>query len=139
MITSRNLTDLHPKVKKLAQAFKDACKAQGIEILIYCTYRDNEAQNALYAQGRTVKGKIITNAKGGDSFHNYRLAFDFVPTIGGKPLWNDSAMYKRCGAIAKSVGLEWAGDWVSLKETAHCQHSGGLSLKDLRAGKTLPI
>lgn len=138
MINSRSLDDLHPRVKTLAEKFKAECLAIGYDVLIYSTYRDIEAQNALYAQGRTTKGSIVTNAKGGQSFHNYRVAFDWVPMVHGKPLWSDSFAYARCAKIGEALGLEWAGRWTGkLKETAHFQYSGGLSLADFQAGKTL--
>lgn len=138
MINSRSLDDLHPRVKTLAERFKAGCLEKGYDVLIYSTYRDVEAQNAIYAQGRTTKGSIVTNAKGGQSFHNYRVAFDWVPMIHGKPLWNDSFAYAKCAQVGEALGLEWAGRWSGkLKETAHFQYTGGLSLADFQAGKTL--
>jgi peptidoglycan L-alanyl-D-glutamate endopeptidase CwlK len=137
MINSRSLDDLLPKVQTLAHAFIQSCQKAGIEVMIYCTYRDNESQAALYATGRTKPGKVVTNAKAGESYHNYRCAFDFVPMVHGKPAWNDNALYTQCGQIAEHVGLEWAGRWKSFKETAHCQYTGGLSIADLKAGKEI--
>ena len=135
MINSRKIEDLHPYVAKLCRAFVAACKKDGIDILITSTWRDNESQNALFAQGRTKPGKIVTNARGGSSFHNYKLAFDFVPIVNGKAQWNDVRTFKRAGEIGKQVGLDWAGDWKNFKEFAHLQWTGGLSLAQLRAGK----
>lgn len=138
MINSRDLKDLHPKVAAMCSAFVNACKSQGIDVLITSTLRDNESQNALYAQGRTVKGSIVTNAKAGQSFHNYGLAFDFCPIVNGKCQWNDLDLFKRCGVIAESVGLEWAGRWAGkFRESAHCQYAGGLTIQDLQAGKQI--
>jgi peptidoglycan L-alanyl-D-glutamate endopeptidase CwlK len=138
MINSRDLNDLHPRVKTLCEKFISECKGKGIDVLITSTYRDAESQNALYAQGRTVNGKIVTNAKAGQSWHNWRLAFDFVPIVNGKAMWADAGLFTTCGRIAESIGLEWAGSWSGkFKETAHCQFTGGLSLADLQAGKTL--
>lgn len=139
MIASRSLTELLPPVTDLAYSFILKCHEAGIDVLIYSTYRDLEAQAALYAQGRTTPGKIVTDAAPGFSFHNYRLAFDFVPVVFGKPAWNDRALYKRCGEIGESLGLEWAGRWKSFTETAHLQYTGGLTIDDLRAGKTLKV
>ena len=137
MINSRKLDDLHPKVKSLAEQFIKACDKAGIDVLIYSTYRDAESQNALYAQGRTTKGSIVTNAKAGQSFHNWRCAFDFVPVVNGKARWDDKASYAKCGEIGESLGLEWAGRWTGkLKETAHMQFTGGLTLQDFQSGKT---
>lgn len=137
MINSRKLEDLHPHVAKLCQAFVEACAAQGIDVLITSTYRDAESQNALYAQGRTAPGAKVTNAKAGQSWHNWRCAFDFVPVVNGKAQGNDVATFARCGEIAEGVGLEWAGRWKTFKELAHCQYTGGLTLADFQAGKTL--
>lgn len=139
MINSRDLKDLHPRVSALCQRFIDTCKAQGIDVLITSTYRDAESQNALYAQGRTTPGKIVTNAKAGQSWHNWRCAFDFVPIVNGKAQWNDTATFERCGQIAESLGLEWAGRWTRFRELAHCQFTGGLTLADFQAGKTLEV
>lgn len=137
MINSRSLDDLLPIVKVKALAFVAACKKAGIDVLIYSTYRDMESQAAIYAQGRTKPGKIVTNARPGTSYHNWRCAFDFVPVVNGQPQWNASGTYTKCGIIAESVGLEWAGRWVSFKELAHCQYTGGLKIADLQAGRKI--
>lgn len=137
MINSRKIEDLHPKVADMCRQFIAKCDEQGIDILITSTYRDAESQNELYAQGRTKPGKIVTKAKAGQSFHNWRVAFDFVPLLNGKPNWNDTALFTRCGEIGESVGLEWAGRWVRFKELAHFQYTGGLKLVDFQNGKTL--
>lgn len=131
------MSDLNPKVAALCSEFINRCKAAGIDVIITSTYRDAESQNALYAQGRTTPGKKVTNAKAGQSYHNWRVAFDFVPIVGGKAVWNNDELWQKCGEIAESVGLEWAGRWTKFKETAHCQYTGGLSLADFHAGKTL--
>jgi peptidoglycan L-alanyl-D-glutamate endopeptidase CwlK len=141
MINSRDLKDLHPKVKKMAEAFIAKCKAQGIDVLVTSTYRDNESQNALYAQGRTAPGKRVTNAAAGHSMHNFQCAFDVVPLRNGKPVWGTAGMdlklWKSVGAIGESVGLEWGGSWTSFVDYPHFQYTGGLSLADLRAGKKI--
>ena len=62
MYSSRDVADLFPVVRAKALAHKEACKEAGIDLLIYCTYRDPEAQDALYEQGRQAPGAIVTNA-----------------------------------------------------------------------------
>ncbi len=136
MKNSRELSDLVPIVAKKAFEFIRLCKEAGIDVLITSTYRDMESQTALYAQGRTTPGNIVTNAKAGESYHNWHVAFDFVPMKFGKCIWNDIGLFKQCGDIAKTIGLEWAGDWVHFKEYAHCQYTGGLTLQELKSGKT---
>ena len=137
MINSRSMSDLNPKVAAMCSEFFNRCKAAGVDVIITSTYRDAEAQNKLYAQGRTEPGKKVTNAKAGQSFHNWHVAFDFVPIVGGKAVWNDDALWTKCGEIAEGVGLEWAGRWKKFNEMPHCQYTGGLSLADFQAGKTL--
>lgn len=135
MIDSRDLKDLHPAARERATKWLAECKKAGIDVLITCTYRDHEAQNRLYAQGRTKPGKVVTNARGGSSFHNYAVAWDFVVMKHGKPMWNDLKSFRAAGEIAEKLGCEWAGRWKSFKELAHIQFTGGLTLRDLRAGK----
>lgn len=137
MLASRKLEDLHPIVADKAQRFLDACESAGIHVIITSTLRDFESQNELYAQGRTKPGKIVTKAKGGESFHNFGVAFDFCPIVNGKPAWTDIALFNKCGEIGEGVGLEWAGRWKSFKELAHFQFTGGLTLKDFQEGKRL--
>jgi len=130
MINSRAIDDLNPVVAKKCRAFIAVCKKEGIEVLITSTYRDMESQAEIYAQGRTKPGRIVTHAKPGQSWHNFRLAFDFVPIKGGKAMWNDSRTFRRCRQIGESLGLEGI-DF----EMAHLQFRGGLSLAQARAGK----
>lgn len=127
-MASRNLSDLAPATQLKAEAFIEACNAVGLDVLIYCTLRTSAEQDELYKIGRTLPGKIVTNARGGQSLHNTGRAFDFVPLIHGKPQWSDSALYARCGIIGEGLGLEWAGRWAGrLRETAHMQYTGGMS------------
>lgn len=138
MISSRNIADLHPYVQELAHQHMSMCYEHDIDLLIYCTYRDFEDQNRLYAQGRTTAGPIVTYARGGDSMHNWRLAYDCVPLVGGKAMWSDDTLIDAVGAFGEMVGLEWAGRWTGrMREKVHFQYTGGLTVADLKAGATL--
>ena len=135
MINSRSLDDLIPPAKARVQAFLEAAKKQGIDLLVTSTYRDNASQDALYAQGRTKPGKIVTNAKAGQSWHNYKCAVDVVPIVAGKPRWDvKDEVWQQVGALGKAAGLEWAGDWKRFKEYPHFQYTGGLTLAQLQSG-----
>jgi peptidoglycan L-alanyl-D-glutamate endopeptidase CwlK len=128
-MTSRNLRDLAPDVRNLAEIFIGACKTKGIDLLITCTYRSNEDQEALYAQGRTTPGKIATNARAGQSLHNLSIngvpaarAIDVVPLEKGKPNWDANApVWQTIGIIGEHLGFEWAGRWKRMKEYSHFQ------------------
>ena len=157
MKNSRSTSDLLPQVESrvlqmLALCAKDVWfVANGIGVLVTSTERDDEAQDALYAQGRTKPGKIVTNARAGYSWHNHRCAVDVVPTRNGVPIWgtkgdgidadpdddqvDDMEVWERVATHGETAGLEWAGRWRSFKEFAHFQYTGGLTLADLRAGQ----
>lgn len=137
MINSRDVFALLPVVSNMCHAFIAACKAEDIDILITSTYRDAESQNALYAQGRTTPGLKVTNAKAGQSYHNFRVAFDFVPIVNGKAVWNDTLLFQKCGEIGEGIGLEWAGRWKRFPELAHLQYTNGHDLAYFNAGGEL--
>jgi peptidoglycan LD-endopeptidase CwlK len=137
MISSRKIEDLHPQVAAMCKEFLARCKAANIDVLVTCTYRDNEAQAALFEQGRTKPGARVTNARPGQSYHNWRLAFDVVPVRNGKLVWGtsgaDGALWEQVGQIGESVGLEWAGRWTAFKELPHFQCKGLMELSDFQA------
>jgi peptidoglycan L-alanyl-D-glutamate endopeptidase CwlK len=140
MINSRSLADLVPECKAKAERFLNLAKDAGIDLLVTSTYRDNESQAALFAQGRTKPGVIVTNARPGQSWHNWRCALDVVPLRNGKPVWGttgpDGDLWRKIGELGESVGLEWAGRWKGkLREMAHFQFTGGLTLAELQSGK----
>jgi peptidoglycan L-alanyl-D-glutamate endopeptidase CwlK len=137
MINSRKIEDLHPKVQSMAKMFIAACADAGIDVIITSTYRDFESQNALYAQGRTKPGKKVTNAKAGQSWHNYKLALDFCPIVAGKAQWNDIHSFEKCGHIAEKLGFVWAGRWKRFREYAHIQYTGGHNLTYFQSGGKL--
>ena len=137
MINSRDINELHPKVQIMCRQFIIACKEAGIDVLITSTYRDYESQDDLYAQGRTKSGKIVTNARAGYSYHNFRVAFDFVPLANGKAIWDNDILFAKAGSIGKSVGLEWGGDFITFKDKPHFQFTNGLSLTNFRNGRKI--
>ena len=132
-----DLSQLHPKLQELAKQHIAKCKEAGIELSIYCTYRSVAEQNALYAQGRTKPGKKVTNARGGQSYHNFKVAYDCGPVLNGNIAWNREDLFKKIGAIGESLSLEWGGHFKSIVDLPHFQDTGGLTLKDFQAGKTI--
>lgn len=135
---TRDLNELHPKVKALALSLLEECKKQGMNIGISETYRSIARQDYLYAQGRTRAGAIVTYTKGSEmqSYHQWRLAFDVFNNVRGAEY--DSNILKRVGAIGMKLGLEWGGSWSGFYDTPHFQYTFGLSIKDLKAGKRPP-
>ena len=135
MINSRSINDLIPSAHARAIDWLNDCKKLGYDLIVTSTLRDMESQAALYAQGRTKPGKKVTNAKPGQSYHNYGVAIDFVPIVHGKPDWNNIDNFRKIAEVAKKHGFEWAGDWKTFKEYAHIQYTGGLTLQDFYMGK----
>ncbi len=130
-MSSRNLDDLRQDVKFMALAHIDCCKREGVELLIYCTLRSNDEQAQLYAQGRTLAGKIVTNAMPGQSAHNPQkdgkaVGYDCVPLCNGKPVWDGKeSVWETVVACGESVGLEASARWKGkLREQAHFQLKG---------------
>jgi peptidoglycan L-alanyl-D-glutamate endopeptidase CwlK len=116
-MASRKLTDLHPDLQPIAAQFMEQAQAAGIDVLVTCTWRSNEEQAQLYAQGRTVPGHVVTDAKPGQSRHNHMedgapaaLAFDVVPLVAGKCDWHgDHPQWQKLGEIGQNLGLRWFG------------------------------
>lgn len=135
MITSRDLADLLPRTAAKVSNMITGCKEAGIDLLVTATYRDNESQDALYAQGRTMLGKKVTNVKGGDSFHNHRVAVDVVPIVNGKCVWDDLTLWARVGAIGTQCGMEWGGYWERWKDKPHFQDPMGYSIDQYKRGE----
>ncbi len=138
MTTSRSLNELLPAVCKAALDAQAECNAAGLPHLITCTYRDGAEQDALYAQGRTKPGPKVTNARAGQSFHQWRVALDLYPMIHGKPDFSGNhPNWHKIAAIYMAHGFEWAGNWAKFRELPHFQMTGGHPLSHFQNGGKL--
>lgn len=124
---------LYPKVARLRDSLKEICEIAGFPIVITDEYRTFAEQDALYAQGRTIKGQIITNAKGGESYHNWRCAFDVAFKDGAKISYDGP--WEKVARIAEILGLEWGGRWASFPDKPHFQFTNGYSLDAFQKGE----
>ena len=95
------------------------------------TLRTIEEQNHLYEQGRSVVGKLVTNARGGRSFHNYGMSFDFVLIEDGMVNWNITNNWMIIVNKFKERGWEWGGDWRKFKDYPHLQKTFGYTWREL--------
>lgn len=132
----------HPKLRnELTDIYDEICEALTGRAMCRFAYtlRTFQEQEALYAQGRTKPGKIVTNAKGGKSYHNYGQAVDIVLIIDGKTAsWDISGDYDKDSrsdwmevvTIFKQHGWEWGGDW-GFKDYPHFQKTYGKSVNEL--------
>ena len=138
MIDSRSIDDLHPAVARGCRELIHRMAAAGFPAVgVSSTYRCNARQDYLFAQGRTRSGPIVTNARGGQSWHNYRLAFDIFKNVRGQE-WTDPNFFATAGKIWEIMGGEWGGRWSSFPDRPHFQYTGGLTLAQLQAGRRLP-
>lgn len=129
-ISIDRINKLHPKVRSAFKMFVESAEAE-LNITLRVTYglRTIAEQNALYAQGRTTAGKIVTNAKGGQSYHNYGLAIDVVEMKGNVPNWSfDFALLK---PIAARYDIAWGGDWKSIVDKPHFEKTLGYKTSEL--------
>ncbi len=136
MVNSRDIKDLNPVLQRGATEFLKRCKDRGLEVLITQTLRDVEYQNYLYEQGRTTEGKIVTNARGGESYHNFGLAFDICKNIKGQE-YSDLSFFKKCGEVWTEMGGVWGGNFEGFVDNPHFEFTNGLSTSELSSGKVL--
>lgn len=125
----RDITLCHPRLQHLATQWQKECLDQGIIVEIGETLRTVKEQDALYEQGRTKPGPIVTNAKGSSysSQHQWGIAFDFFlkMDINGNgavtdDAFNDSTgMFERAASVAEKLGLGWGGRWTSIVDKPH--------------------
>lgn len=119
----RDITLCHPRLQKLAAMLVEECEKQGLKIKIGETLRTKEDQDALYAQGRTKPGSIVTNSPGSSysSYHQWGTAFDFFRNDGKGAYYDSDGFFTKVGKIGVSIGLEWGGNWKSIVDKPHFQ------------------
>lgn len=101
-----------------------AVNKRGHKIEVTQGLRTFAEQGALYAQGRTRKGPVVTNAKAGQSLHNYGVAVDFALILNGKYVWPERhPVWRIIGEEARKVGLE-AGYWWKNQDKPHVELPG---------------
>lgn len=120
---------IHPELVKKLKKLKSLCKENGISIKFSEGYRTVAEQDALYAQGRTKPGNVVTNARGSSysSQHQWGIAADFYLNMdidgdGDKKddAFNDvTNMFSRVGRLAEEVGLSWGGNWTRILDKPH--------------------
>jgi peptidoglycan LD-endopeptidase CwlK len=126
---SISLTGLKPLVQRKYNELERLCREAGLPIRMTEGYRSKERQAMLYAQGRTTAGNIVTNAKAGQSMHNFAVAFDVVPLKG----YNISKLdWITIGELGESIGLKWGGRFIGLEDFPHFQMVFEYTLADFQ-------
>jgi len=142
---------MHPAVRTDVQILinkAEAALGEKLAIRLVMTLRTIAEQDALYAQGRTTPGPIVTKARGGQSFHNFGLAFDFclLRDTDGNGTWetiswseladfnvNGLPDWKEVVKVFTDAGWEWGGAWSSIHDAPHLEKRFGYAenCKDL--------
>lgn len=129
-ISEQRLALVAPGLATKIRQMADALAAQGIYVRVVQGLRTVAEQDALYAQGRTTPGKIVTNAPGLESYHCYGLAVDCVPSLNGpdepyNPDWQQShPNWRTMWNIGQSLGLTVGAFWTSFPDAPHFQIQG---------------
>lgn len=131
IITKQRIAKLHPLVRKEVTEIIKQCDETlkgRAKIRITQGLRSFEEQELLYAKGRLTKDKKVTNAKAGQSIHNYGLAVDICLIIDRKEASFDTkkdwdgdkiADWYECVKIFAKNGWDWGGNWIKFKDLPH--------------------
>jgi len=127
-ISNQRLALVHPFLAQKVNTAANLLAMEGLYFRVAQGLRTYTDQDALYAQGRTAEGKIVTNARGGYSNHNFGMAVDCYPFMNGSSgelNWDaESVQFQRMVGALKAQGLVWGGDWKTLKDPPHFQLAG---------------
>jgi len=127
-ITEQRIKKLHPLFQPKVRAYLSDAKRQGLNLRITDGLRTWPEQAALYAKGRTASGSIVTNAKPGQSAHNYGLAIDVIEI--GKDY--KTSNWAKIGKIGQAHGFKWGGTFVSINDSPHLEDLYGYTVFDLQ-------
>jgi peptidoglycan L-alanyl-D-glutamate endopeptidase CwlK len=148
-VSEQRVALLHPSVRAEVKQLIEQAETKlhhSMAVRIVQGLRTIKEQNDLYAQGRTKPGKIVTNAKGGSSFHNYGLAIDFaiLTDKDGNGTFEDlswdikrdndkdgTADWLEVVKAFEASGWEWGGKWSSIKDYPHLQKTFGYTWRQL--------
>lgn len=141
-----NLQTLHPKFQPSAiQAWTEAQGAMpsNVQIVVIQGLRSFAESDALYAQGRTKPGPIVTKAAAGQSYHNYGLAFDFQMLTDGKEDDIVGPHWMQVVSIMEKYGMFWGGNFPEgFHDNPHFENRYGYNWRDLltkhNAGDFIP-
>jgi len=127
--SQQRLALVYPGLSDLIFQLSTLCLQEGFAITVMQGLRTVEEQDALYAQGRTTPGKIVTNAQGGHSWHNFGLAVDCAPVEpDGSIDWNaEHPQSKTMERLGVSIGLTSGANWIRIVDAPHFQLTGRFS------------
>lgn len=110
---------LVPELITLQKAHQEECRKNGITYIVTQTERSRAEQTAIYNQGRSTPGRIVTYCQYPMSPHCWCCAYDIAITVNGKVTWDRDDLYRKAGAIGKALGLQWGGEFKRIYDTPH--------------------
>lgn len=124
--SEERLVTLLLPAQRLARQSLTKIREAGIDARILSGTRTYTEQDRLFAQIPPV-----TKARGGQSNHNFGIAWDIGVFEGGRYL-DDSPLYDHAANFGKVDGVEWGGDWQSFRDRPHYQLATHLPLAEVR-------
>jgi peptidoglycan L-alanyl-D-glutamate endopeptidase CwlK len=130
--SERCIRSLHPKAQRAARAFLTTLRDAGIDARIISGTRTYPEQDALFRRGRFGDtSPRVTNARGGQSNHNFGIAWDLGIFKDGKYL-TTAKPYKEAATL-RPASVDWGGNWPTFPDFPHYQLAiGGASIADIR-------
>lgn len=151
-LTLDRIEKAHPAIRSALKRRYLECNnnvlGKGVRLRFSHVFRTFKEQDELYAKGRSIPGKKVTNANGGQSYHNYGLAFDIVLLYDndGNGTFEEASWdmvrdgdgdglrdWMEVVNFFKSKGWTWGGDFDSFKDYPHFQNTFGYHWIDLKA------
>jgi peptidoglycan LD-endopeptidase CwlK len=124
-VSEIRLSQVFPGLADKVRAMAAQLEAEGIDIRVTQSLRSMAEQEALYAQGRTEPGQIVTDARPGSSWHNYGLAVDVAPLTPQGVDWNIAhPVWGRIVAVGTSLGLFAGAEFRTFPDWPHFQYVG---------------
>jgi peptidoglycan L-alanyl-D-glutamate endopeptidase CwlK len=121
--SEENIITLIPKAQILARQFLAILKSTGKDVRIISGTRTYAEQDVLFRKGRFGNPPPkVTNAKGGQSNHNFGLAWDIGLFENGQYITKGNQYTSlSVPVLAQLQNLEWGGNWIKFKDFPHYQ------------------
>ena len=131
--SEKNIMTLALCAQREARLFLGRLRDAGLNAKIISGTRTYAEQDALYQQGRFGNpGKKVTNAQGGESNHNFGIAWDLGLFAADGAYLQDDKSYRQAAKVALSPQLEWGGEWKTFVDNPHYQLKIGFEMAELR-------
>lgn len=123
-----SLDPLHPKFRDGMPKILAAMAALGFPMILTQGLRTNAQQEALYAQGRTAPGPVVTRDDGEihksphqEQSDGFGHAVDCAFLVNGQASWDLHLPWATYGACGKALGFKWGGDWITFPDRPHLE------------------